>query len=296
MPAGVRSPPHEYWGRSAYGFGSEFKYLGTCTKKCSQGEARKGEERGQDSPRDTGLSKRRTQAVETGSGRWEGHRELSKEPEWGAACLPEAPVARGALFPPGVLEADLIPPQAITRRVGICRGTLSVLTPEVPGGGQADQLLSGHQALYQKSMQALDLLLQAFISENESMDEICFLLQVRAPSAHPTPGPTQGTSRRWKARRAGQPVCPTHVSKWWGCSPLLSEQCRPCKEQGGPVPLPPGAPGQGGSAPVGSPAAWRGRPSNTILPLLPLHSPGPRGTPLAPRALGAPRGSHVASP
>uniref|UniRef100_A0A8C2RLX8 Maestro heat-like repeat family member 5 n=1 Tax=Capra hircus TaxID=9925 RepID=A0A8C2RLX8_CAPHI len=32
-------------------------------------------------------------------------------------------------------------------------------------------------ALYQKSMQALDLLLQAFISENESMDEICFLLQ-----------------------------------------------------------------------------------------------------------------------
>ena len=154
--------------------------------------------------------------METGSGRWEGHRELSKEPEWGAACLPEAPVARGALFPPGVLEADLILPQAITRRVGICGGTLSVLTPEVPGGGQADQLLSGHQALYQKSMQALDLPLQAFISENESMDEICFLLQVRAPSAHPTPGPTQGTSRRWRARRAGQPVCPTHVSKCWG--------------------------------------------------------------------------------
>ena len=68
------------------------------------------------------------------------------------------------------------------------------------------------------------------------------------------------------------------------------------KEQRGPVPLPPGAPGQGGSAPVGSPAAWRGCPSNTILPLLPLHSPGPRGTPLTPRALGAPRGSHVASP
>lgn len=33
--------------------------------------------------------------------------------------------------------------------------------------------------LYQKSMQALDLLLQNFVSENKSMDEICFLLQVR---------------------------------------------------------------------------------------------------------------------
>lgn len=166
--------------------------------------------------------------------------------------------------------------------------------PEVPGGSQADQLPSGHQALYQKSMQALDLLLQAFISENESMDEICFLLQVRAPSTHPTPGPTQGASCRWRARRAGPPVRLAHVPKCWGCSPLPSEQCGPCKEQGGPVPLPPGAPGQGGSAPVGSPAAWRGRPSNTSPSLLPLHSPGPRGTPLAPRAPGAPRGSHVA--
>nr|XP_044636991.1 maestro heat-like repeat family member 5 isoform X3 [Equus asinus] len=35
--------------------------------------------------------------------------------------------------------------------------------------------------LYQKSMQALDLLLQNFISENKSMDEICFLLQHTEP-------------------------------------------------------------------------------------------------------------------
>lgn len=35
------------------------------------------------------------------------------------------------------------------------------------------------QVLYQKSMHALNLLLQNFISENESLDEICFLLQVR---------------------------------------------------------------------------------------------------------------------
>ncbi|KAB1257949.1 Maestro heat-like repeat family member 5 [Camelus dromedarius] len=35
--------------------------------------------------------------------------------------------------------------------------------------------------LYQKSAQALDLLLQNFISENESMDEICFLLQHAEP-------------------------------------------------------------------------------------------------------------------
>ncbi|XP_020755699.2 maestro heat-like repeat family member 5 [Odocoileus virginianus] len=35
--------------------------------------------------------------------------------------------------------------------------------------------------LYQKSMQVLDLLLQAFVSENESTDEICFLLQHAEP-------------------------------------------------------------------------------------------------------------------
>ncbi|XP_072805943.1 maestro heat-like repeat family member 5 isoform X3 [Vicugna pacos] len=35
--------------------------------------------------------------------------------------------------------------------------------------------------LYQKSAQALDLLLQNFVSENESMDEICFLLQHAEP-------------------------------------------------------------------------------------------------------------------
>uniref|UniRef100_A0A671F851 Uncharacterized protein n=1 Tax=Rhinolophus ferrumequinum TaxID=59479 RepID=A0A671F851_RHIFE len=35
--------------------------------------------------------------------------------------------------------------------------------------------------LYQKSMQALDLLLQTFISENKSMDEVCFLLQHTEP-------------------------------------------------------------------------------------------------------------------
>nr|CAI9692661.1 unnamed protein product [Rangifer tarandus platyrhynchus] len=45
----------------------------------------------------------------------------------------------------------------------------------------ADQLPSGHQGLYQKSTQVLDLLLQAFVSENESMDEICFLLQHAEP-------------------------------------------------------------------------------------------------------------------
>ncbi|XP_006152168.1 maestro heat-like repeat family member 5 isoform X6 [Tupaia chinensis] len=36
-------------------------------------------------------------------------------------------------------------------------------------------------ALYQKTMCALDLLLQTFISENKSMDEVCFLLQHAEP-------------------------------------------------------------------------------------------------------------------
>uniref|UniRef100_A0A8D1UBT4 Maestro heat like repeat family member 1 n=1 Tax=Sus scrofa TaxID=9823 RepID=A0A8D1UBT4_PIG len=35
--------------------------------------------------------------------------------------------------------------------------------------------------LYQKCMQALDLLLQSFVSENKSMDELCFLLQHTEP-------------------------------------------------------------------------------------------------------------------
>ena len=34
------------------------------------------------------------------------------------------------------------------------------------------------QVLYKKTVRALDLLLQNFISENPSMDEVCFLLQV----------------------------------------------------------------------------------------------------------------------
>ena len=139
------------------------------------------------------------QTEEAGGGdqiREVGGPQGAKEPEWGAACPLVTPMAHGALLPPGVLEADLIPPEAIPRRVGICGGILSVLTPKVPSGSWADQLPSGHQELYQKSMQVLDLLLQAFISENESTDEICFLLQVRAPSAHPTPGHTQGASHK----------------------------------------------------------------------------------------------------
>lgn len=55
----------------------------------------------------------------------------------------------------------------------MCRGTAGQ-----PGGMTPGHCLS-RQVLYQKSMQALDLLLQTFISENKSMDEMCFLLQVR---------------------------------------------------------------------------------------------------------------------
>uniref|UniRef100_A0A8C7B8Q2 Maestro heat-like repeat family member 5 n=1 Tax=Neovison vison TaxID=452646 RepID=A0A8C7B8Q2_NEOVI len=40
------------------------------------------------------------------------------------------------------------------------------------------------QVLYKKSMQALDLLLQSFLSENKSMDEMCFLLQHVEPWLH----------------------------------------------------------------------------------------------------------------
>lgn len=53
------------------------------------------------------------------------------------------------------------------------------------GGGQGPAQAHAtravlRQVLYRKSMQALDLLLRTFISENKSMDEVCFLLQVRA--------------------------------------------------------------------------------------------------------------------
>lgn len=57
----------------------------------------------------------------------------------------------------------------------------------VPPGGGGQGPAQAHatravlrQVLYRKSMQALDLLLRTFISENKSMDEVCFLLQVRA--------------------------------------------------------------------------------------------------------------------
>ncbi|XP_014395464.1 PREDICTED: uncharacterized protein LOC102250930 [Myotis brandtii] len=42
-------------------------------------------------------------------------------------------------------------------------------------------LKSDPMVLYQKAMQALNLLLQTFISENKSMDEVCFLLQHTEP-------------------------------------------------------------------------------------------------------------------
>ncbi|XP_036194129.1 maestro heat-like repeat family member 5 [Myotis myotis] len=42
-------------------------------------------------------------------------------------------------------------------------------------------LKSDPTVLYQKAMQALNLLLQTFISENKSMDEVCFLLQHTEP-------------------------------------------------------------------------------------------------------------------
>uniref|UniRef100_A0A4W2C2R5 Maestro heat like repeat family member 5 (gene/pseudogene) n=1 Tax=Bos indicus x Bos taurus TaxID=30522 RepID=A0A4W2C2R5_BOBOX len=78
---------------------------------------------------------------------------------------------------PAISSSHLRPrlkPTVKSRILQTCLQSLYNLPP-------ADQLLSGHQALYQKSMQALDLLLQAFISENESMDEICFLLQHTEP-------------------------------------------------------------------------------------------------------------------
>lgn len=65
------------------------------------------------------------------------------------------------------------------------------------------------QALYRKSMQALDLLLQTFISENKSMDEVCFLLQVRAgcgaAGSERFPGCTQGGSLAGRLARHPDP-------------------------------------------------------------------------------------------
>lgn len=58
------------------------------------------------------------------------------------------------------------------------------------------------QVLYQKAMHALNLLLQTFISENKSMDEICFLLQVHGRFSRVRLGRPQLT---------GLPWTPTHV-------------------------------------------------------------------------------------
>ncbi|XP_044934137.1 maestro heat-like repeat family member 5 isoform X1 [Mustela putorius furo] len=50
--------------------------------------------------------------------------------------------------------------------------------------GPSDAPRPAEKALYKKSMQALDLLLQSFLSENKSMDEMCFLLQHVEPWLH----------------------------------------------------------------------------------------------------------------
>lgn len=62
------------------------------------------------------------------------------------------------------------------------------------------------QVLYQKSMKALDLLLQTFIAENKSMEEVCFLLQVKDPGL---PGPSQAWSQTVQSPpRAGGRLTP----------------------------------------------------------------------------------------
>uniref|UniRef100_A0A8C0L1Q4 Maestro heat-like repeat family member 5 n=1 Tax=Canis lupus dingo TaxID=286419 RepID=A0A8C0L1Q4_CANLU len=69
-------------------------------------------------------------------------------------------------------------PAVKSRILQTCLQSLYMLPP-------MEMLKSCHclsrQVLYQKSMQALDLLLQTFISENKSMDEMCFLLQHTEP-------------------------------------------------------------------------------------------------------------------
>ncbi|XP_075406641.1 maestro heat-like repeat family member 5 [Tenrec ecaudatus] len=51
--------------------------------------------------------------------------------------------------------------------------------------------------LYNKTMQALDQLLQQFISENETMDEIYFLLQGQAGIGGDSPGPSRQHTESW---------------------------------------------------------------------------------------------------
>lgn len=111
----------------------------------------------------------------------------------------------------------------------------------------------------------------------------------------PHPGPHPGSIPQVEGQEGRSASVPRTRTQVLGVFSSSLRTVRTLQGAGRPMPLPPGAPGQEGSAPVGSPAAWRGRPSNTSPSLLPLHRPGPRGTPLAPRAPGAPRGSHVAS-
>ena len=90
---------------------------------------------------------------------------------------------------------------------GPSEGRVRVLaTGGGPQGGRPSPGAVTPQVLYQRSMQALSLLLQSFVSENRSMDEVCFLLQVR-------PG------RVWRGRGLpGLPHPPTQVP--WGLPPL----------------------------------------------------------------------------
>lgn len=66
------------------------------------------------------------------------------------------------------------------------------------------------QLLYKKTVRALNLLLQNFIAENPSMDEICFLLQV-------TPVSQPGLLWSGWVGSGGMCVCATVCVRVWVC-------------------------------------------------------------------------------
>ncbi|XP_036088615.1 maestro heat-like repeat family member 5 [Rousettus aegyptiacus] len=72
-------------------------------------------------------------------------------------------------------------PMVKSRILHICLQSLYKLPPPEVLKTCLPPLELAPDVLYRKSMQALDLLLRTFISENKSMDEVCFLLQHMEP-------------------------------------------------------------------------------------------------------------------
>ncbi|KAG8515448.1 Maestro heat-like repeat family member 5 [Galemys pyrenaicus] len=182
-----------------------------------------------------------------------------------SGTVPCQPAAR---TPPGVrgqgrpareqLRAGLCPcsslrprlkPVVKSRVLQTCLWTLYTLpAPEkLKGSLPSSAVAPDVMMLYQKSMQALELLLQSFMSENESMDEVCFLVQPHTLKRCSHRPPSSGGHSRnpdfWSLLRLWLAPGPASLAGGWGSAALGAPRGLPGRAEREPA-----APGDQASA------------------------------------------------